>query len=71
MSVIPAHRRITCLRAAWLYNKVLAQGRGEKKEQEGGERMLSLVIVVLSRGITKGVERTLVFLWDTIGCSHV
>lgn len=29
--------RIACLRAAWLYNEVLAQQREEKKEKAGGE----------------------------------
>jgi hypothetical protein len=63
MSVIPAHGRIACLRAAWLYNEVLAQQREEKKRREGRS--------VLSLCTAKGVERTLVSLWDTSGCAHL
>lgn len=34
--VSPAHGRIACLRAAWLYNEALSQQREEKKECGGG-----------------------------------
>lgn len=35
--LVPAHGRITCLRAAGLYNEALSQQREEKKEYRGGE----------------------------------
>lgn len=69
--VSPAHGRIACLRAAWLYNEALSQQREEKKECGGRENMLSLVTVLLNRCIAKGVERTFVSLWDITGCAHL